>query len=327
MTPAASSPPPRRIVVLGTGGTIAGRATQSSDNIGYKAGEVGVAQLLESAGTPQGGHGEMVLEQVAQVDSKDMGFALWQQLAQRCAHWLAQADVAGVVITHGTDTVEESAFFLQTVLAPGKPVVLTCAMRPSTALVPDGPQNLVDAMAVARTPGARGVMVVCAGKIHSPHDVQKVHSYLVDPFSSEPAGLLGVVEEGAVRRFRDWPAPASEPHPQTLLERVLSTPPAAWPRVELLSSYAGANGQMVQALMAQGVRGIVVAGTGNGTVHAELHEALIQAVAAGVAVQRSTRCLFGQVLATAADTLTDSQGLSPLKARIHLMLALLTQTP
>ena len=130
----------------------------------------------------------LVAEQVAQIDSKDMGFDIWRHLALRCAHWLAQADVAGIVITHGTDTLEETAFFLQAVLAPAKPVVLTCAMRPATALAPDGPQNVLDAVAVAAAAGARGVVVVCAGTIHGAADVAKQHTYRLDAFSSGDAG-------------------------------------------------------------------------------------------------------------------------------------------
>jgi L-asparaginase len=321
---------------LGTGGTIAGRATDVGDNIGYKAGEVGVAQLLASAGVLQQGADGLVVEQVAQVDSKDMGFALWQRLAERCSHWLAQADVAAIVITHGTDTLEETAYFLQAVLSPTKPVVLTCAMRPSTALVPDGPQNLVDAMAVAGTPGAQGVMVVCAGKIHGALDVQKVHNYQVDAFSSGPAGLLGVVEEGVVRRFRAWPGTADAPqsmhpaevfggNPGGLLPQVLQTPAQAWPRVEVVLSYAGVGGALVDALAQQGVKGLVVAGTGNGTLHADLEAALLRAAGQGMRVLRSTRCVFGRVLPTASDAIVDTGGLMPLKARIALMLSLLVQ--
>src|SRR5690348_2476270 len=122
----------KRIVVLGTGGTIAGRGT---GNVAYKAGEVSVADLLAGVAVPQGV--DVQAEQVAQIDSKDMDFAVWCRLAERCAHWLAQDDVAGLVVTHGTDTMEETAFLLQSVLAPRKPVVLTGAMRPATAAAPD----------------------------------------------------------------------------------------------------------------------------------------------------------------------------------------------
>lgn len=323
-----------KVVVLGTGGTIAGRASRAGDNLGYTAGEVGVSQLLESLGGFAAGV-DLVAEQVAQVDSKDMGFALWQLLAARCEHWLAQADVAGIVITHGTDTLEETAYFLQAVLNPAKPVVLTCAMRPATALVPDGPQNLLDAVAVAATPGAQGIVVVCAGNIHSARDVQKVHSYKVDAFASGDAGLVGLVEEGRVRLSRPWPSAADFYEENKPLAQVLSAqaaiksvvfgglPTSGWPRVEIVLNYAGASGWLVDVLVAQGVQGIVVAGTGNGTLHTDLQAALLRAMAHGVRVLRSTRCVFGRVLGTAADAIPDAQGLSPVKARIALLLALL----
>jgi L-asparaginase len=291
-----------------------------------------VAQLLESLP----GGAALRAEQVAQVDSKDMGFALWQQLAQRCAHWLAQPDVQGIVITHGTDTLEETAYFLQAVLCPAKPVVLACAMRPATALVPDGPQNLQDAVAVAATPGASGVVAVCAGYIHSALDVQKVHSYKVDAFSSGDAGPVGVVEEGRVRLYRAWPVYAYTQNwplaqvesAQAAIKNIVTAglPVSDWPRVEIVLSYAGASGLLVDALVAQGVQGLVVAGTGNGTVHADVQAGLLRAVAAGVAVVRATRCVFGRVLATPADLIIDSQGLTPLKARIALTLALSAQS-
>ena len=305
----------RKIVVLGTGGTIAGRARSASDNVGYKAGEVAVGDLLQGVATPSG-H-VLHAEQVAQVDSKDMDFAVWTALAQRCAHWLAQEDVAGVVVTHGTDTMEETAFFLQCVLAPAKPVVLTGAMRPATATVPDGPQNLADAIAVAAHPGAAGVCVAFAGAVHGAHDVQKVHSYRLDAFGSGDGGPLAWVEEGQVRELRPWPlsralrTPASLPHP------------AAWPRVEIVLNHAGAGGAMVQALVRDGVTGLVAAGTGNGTLHHALEAALLQAQAEGVAVRRASRCPLGRVLVLQGQALPAAEGLSPVKARIALMLELM----
>ena len=144
-----------KLVVLGTGGTIAGQASSQFDNVGYTAAQVGVAQLM--AAVPALNHvlanHELVTEQVAQIYSKDMSWAVWQALRLRVNHYLAQHDVAGVVITHGTDTVEETAYFLHCTLAPSllqaKPVVLTCAMRPASSISPDGPQNLLDAVVVA----------------------------------------------------------------------------------------------------------------------------------------------------------------------------------
>jgi L-asparaginase len=310
----------RRVVVLGTGGTIAGRAASSGDNIGYTAGQVGVADLLGGIEAPEGV--ALEAEQVAQVDSKDMSFDIWQQLARRCAHWLAQADVAGVVITHGTDTLEETAFFLHSVLAPSKPVVLTCAMRPATALAPDGPQNVRDAISVAATEGARGVTVVCAGAIHSGIDIQKVHTYRLDAFASGDAGPVGYVEEGEVRRVREWPEGSA-----SQASKLFEATTVQWPRVEIVMSHAGASGAVIDALLQSGgadpVRGLVLAATGNGTLHHALEASALKAQDAGVAVVRATRCANGRILPKAGDQLRDAGALTPVKARIALMLELL----
>ena len=294
---------------------MAGTASSATDNVGYTAAQLGIDQLLASIPAVQGL--PLVAEQVAQIDSKDMSFDVWRQLAARCAHWQAQDDVAGVVITHGTDTVEETAYFLQAVLASAKPVVLTCAMRPATALMSDGPQNLVDALAVASAAGAQGVTVVCAGTIHGPRDVAKQHTYRLDAFSSGDAGPVGHVEEGRLRLLREWPA-ADSGAAARLRKFAAAT---RWPRVEIVMNHTGAGGALVDALVAQGVDGLVVAGTGNGTVHGDLMRALAAAVDAGVRVVRSTRCAGGQVIAHPSDRLPSST-LSPPKARIELMLSL-----
>lgn len=324
-----------KVVVLGTGGTIAGTAASRTDNIGYAAAQVGVTDLLRA--TPglsvvMAGRG-LVAEQVAQIDSKDMGFAVWQQLALRVSFHLAQADVTGVVITHGTDTLDETAYFLHAVLPAvqraSKPVVLTCAMRPASSAAPDGPQNMMDAVSVAVTPGARGVLAVCAGRIHGAVDVQKVHPYRLDAFDSGDAGVIGYVEEGAVRLVKNWPLALAN-NGDIAIEKIAFI--VQWPRVEIVMSYAGASGAIVDALIRTGpdappVRGLVVAGTGNGTVHHNLEAALLRAQAAGVKVVRATRCPSGRVLPTSGSAIADSEGLSPVKARVALMLALIAPAP
>lgn len=323
----------KKLVFLGMGGTIAGKAESASDNVGYRAAQVGVAQLLEAIPTLASALGcrELVSEQVAQVDSKDMAFTQWHALALRAIHHLAQPDVAGLVITHGTDTIEETAFFLSQVLPPAlltsKPVVLACAMRPASSLSPDGPQNVLDAVALTCTEGARGVMVVCAGTIHSARHVQKIHPYRLDAFDSGDAGPLGYVEEGVVRLAHQWPDVEVSRSPVTLESLV----DVLWPRVEIVTSYVGATGAMVKALCTapEGgeapVRGIVVAGTGNGTIHNDLVAALREAQALGIQVVRSTRCAWGFVVpgAASSDSFPHFDGLSPVKARIALMLNLL----
>lgn len=313
----------QKIVVLGTGGTIAGKSATAGDNIGYTAAQVGVEQLLEAVpGLRQAAPGTLVAEQVAQVDSKDMDGSVWEALARRCAEGLADPEVRALVITHGTDTIEETVWFLHEVLdARTKPVILTCAMRPATALTPDGPQNLLDAMAVAAAPGACGVVVVAAGEIHGARQVQKVHPYRVNAFDSGEAGPLGWVEEGAVRLAQAWPT-ASASAAAAMLPGA-GAAALAWPRVEVVFSHAGASGALVDALVRDGVQGLVVACTGNGTIHRALESALLRAQEVGVRVVRSTRCSQGRVLPKPGDQLPDSAGLSPFKARISLMLELL----
>lgn len=303
---------PRTVAVLATGGTIAGTAASATDNIGYSAAQLGVQALVDAV--PALARVPLLTEQVAQLDSKDMSFEVWSALAARVAHHLAQPDVAGVVITHGTDTLEETAYLLQRLLAPAKPVVLTAAMRPATALLSDGPQNLLDAVTLAREDGARGVMAVLAGTVHSAWDVRKVHSYRVDAFGSGEAGPVARIEEGWVRRLRGWPAG------EAIGLGVLA---GAWPWVEIVTSHAAARGELVRSMVAAGVKGLVVSGTGNGSVHHALEAALIEAQHAGVAVLRSTRCLDGPVQMKAGDVLPSAGTLTPVQARIELMLQLM----
>ena len=303
--------------MLGTGGTIAGTAASASDNVGYAAAQRSVRDLLGAL--PAGIAGEVEAEQVAQLDSKDMDHATWVRLAQRAAHHLARPEVAGLVVTHGTDTLEETAWFLHRVLASVKPTVLTAAMRPATALSPDGPQNLADALAVARWPGAAGVLALLAGRIHGAADLRKLHPYRVDAFGSTDAGPLGVVEEGRVRQFRPWPQAA-----MALGLPTGAAVTAAWPWVEIITSHAGARPDGVRALVAAGVRGLVVACTGNGSVNAALLPALAEADACGVVVWRATRCVMGNIVGDDTDDpVGPATPLSPWAARVELMLTLL----
>jgi L-asparaginase len=324
-----------KIVVLGTGGTIAGMAAHCADNVGYRAAQVEVSALLTaipSLTSVLGGY-TLVSEQVMQMDSKDLDLSHLGLLAQRVHFHLQCKEVTGVVITHGTDTIEETAYFLSQVLPPTltqhKAVVLTCAMRPASSATSDGPQNILDAVAVAALPGANGVVVVCAGVIHSARHVQKVHTYRLDAFDSGDVGPLGYVNQGEVRLVQDWPEVG-----EIALSQVLHTSKMpAFPRVEIVMNYVGAMGATVRALCAGNspedapVQGIVVAGTGNGSIHADLQAALLAAQLRGVKIVRATRCAWGEVIPATPDTdaFRHSKGLSPVKARIALILELLEQ--
>ena len=310
---------PRILVVLGTGGTIAGSAASADDNVAYRAATLPVATLVASMSVPAGVVVES--EQVAQLDSKDMDFATWRALAVRVAGHLARREVAAIIVTHGTDTLEETAYFLQRVLAPAKPVVFTAAMRPATSRLADGPQNLADAVAVATVPGGRGVVVVVAGAVHSALDVRKVHPYRLDAFASGDAGPIGRVEEGRLRSFRAFPgSEAAKP----ALDR-LPVDPSAWPWVAIVTSGAGADARSVPALVDAGCASIVVAATGNGTLHHALEASLLAARAAGIAVLRSTRCQEGRIVPGGrrhGDDLPSAGRLTPVQARIELTLRL-----
>jgi L-asparaginase len=261
------------IVILGTGGTIAGTAPRADDAVGYTAAQLGIGHLVAAVPSLQGL--DIECEQIAQLDSKDMDVATWQLLAARAAHHLGRADVQGVVVTHGTDTLEETAYFLHRVLAPHKPLVLTAAMRPATSIAADGPGNLADAVATVRDAQAGGVLVAFAGRVWGGGEVRKAHSYRIDAFHAGDAGPLAAVEEGALRWFREPPRVHGPGGAYGLAH--ITRDAAHWPRVEILMSHAGASGRLVDALRVQGVQGIVAAGTGNGTLHHELEAALLRA--------------------------------------------------
>ena len=300
----------KKIVVLATGGTIAGLASDAQQPQNYTAGKVAVEDLLHGV-QPSGF--EVLSEQVAQIDSKDMSFAVWQNLLSRVSYWLEQDDVQGVVITHGTDTLEETAYFLQAVLQPAKPVAITCAMLPANAPDSDGPGNLKDALAWAQSDTSHGVAVVCAGQVHTGNTVQKSHSQQRNPFSSTGETQQATADAHSLA--------------------VLHVPSVAqvlackqWPRVELVVNHAGADGRMVRALMAHDApHGWVVAGTGNGTLHHDLEAALLDAHKQGLQVVRASRCAQGGVQSRTADVLPHVGGLTAVQARVALLLHLVAQ--
>ena len=324
MITTSSSPSPvalPRIAVLATGGTIAGSAADASQTSGYQAGVVGVDKLL-AAVPALASVAHIEAQQVASIDSKDLEASLWTTLAARIAALAAREDIDGIVVTHGTDTLEETAYALHLTVKTPKPVVMTAAMRPSSALSADGPLNLLGAVTVAASHSARGqgVLVAFNNRIHSARDVVKTSTYAVDAFQSPELGALGWVQDGRVEFART----VTRAH-------TTGTPfvaGAAWPVVEIVTSYASASRTAVDALVAAGVHGIVVAGTGNGSIHASVQAALADARAHGIAVVRASRVGSGHVMRNGAapdDALgfVSAGSLNPYKARVLLMLALL----
>lgn len=316
----------RKVVILGTGGTIAGTGSDPARSWHYVAAQRDVGELL--AAVPELAAEALEWMQVAQIDSKDMRWAVWRALAAALDQALARTDVAGVVVTHGTDTLEETAWLLQALHDGCKPVVLTAAMRPATAPDADGPANLRDAVRVARAAaedGLGGVVAVLGGRVWPGAAVRKVHTLAVDAFNGgEVAPLADLRENGMPCGAEGWSRPWPPCDGMGWGRMSVAEPP----RVEVVTSHADADGWVVDALCAHGtprspLRGLIVAGTGHGTVHEALEAALRRAEAQGVAVWRSTRVAKGGVMAREGDRWPACGPLTPAQARAALVLALL----
>ena len=276
-----------RVVILTTGGTIAGQANARSE-IGYTSAQVDGSQLI--LGVPGiDTLAQISSERIASIGSQDMTDAIWLTLAARISTLFANNEADGVVVTHGTDTVEETAFFLDLVLAPGKPVVLVGAMRPSTAIGADGPANLYDAVKVAASPSAhdRGVLVVMYGTIHAARDAQKIHTTALEAIRSPNFGPVGYVNAASVR-FSTLAPPS-----RSKLYSPGSTPPL--PRVDIIYAHAQMDGAMIDDAVKRGARGLVLAGAGEGNCSQPAAEALQRAVARGIVVVRASRTGAGFV--------------------------------
>ncbi len=312
----------KSVVILGTGGTIAGTGQDPDRSWQYRAAQLSVSQLVTAVPELRGAPLEAV--QVAQVDSKDMSWSVWQALGQSLQAQLARDDVAGVVITHGTDTLEETAYLLHRLVDGRKPVVLTAAMRPATAQDADGPDNLRDAVRVAQE-AARlnlgGVVAVLHGRIWAGAQVRKAHSCALDAFDAGGQPPLGLVDEAGRWHEAITPWPVSGKAGWQPLS-------AAPPRVEIIHNHADADGWMVQAALAYArqhgpLKGLVLAGTGHGTLHQGLEAALTQAAAQGVTIWRSSRVARGGVSRREGDVFAACGELTPAQARVALMLYLL----
>jgi L-asparaginase len=319
--PAADLP---KVVVLATGGTIAGAAA-SDVQAGYTSGQVGVEQLL--AAVPQAKKlAQLKGEQVANIGSQDMNDEVWLKLARRINELAAQSDVDGVVITHGTDTIEETGYFLNLVVKSKKPVVLTAAMRPSTALSADGPLNFFNAVAVAANKDAagRGVLVVVNDWIHGASSLTKASTTAVQTFLSPLRGLIGTVAYGECEFYRG-PVGRNTLDSEFSLEGV-----SALPRVDIVMAHANMDGAMINAAVAAGAKGIVIAGVGNGNMTKTGLDALAAQAKKGIVCVRSSRVVTGRVgrkVEVDDDLLglVASDDLNPQKSRVLLRLALLKQ--
>jgi L-asparaginase len=310
------------IVILATGGTIAG-AGASSTGSAYTSGQVKIEAMIDAVPNIRT-LANLKGEQTANVGSQDMNVEVWLTLAKRINELLATPDVDGIVITHGTDTQEETAYFLNLVVKSDKPVVLTGSMRPSTALSADGPLNMYNAVAVAANPKAKGygVMVVMNDEIHAAHDVRKMISTPVQTFQSPQEGMIGTVIFGDVLFFHK-PSGLHTVNSEFSVDGVKELP-----RVDIVYVCAGVSPDLIDLMVKAGAKGIVIAGVGDGNMNAGTLEAAKRATAKGIPVVRATRVPIGAVLINGEVVDKDygtvsSDELNPQKARVLLMLALL----
>lgn len=304
------------VYVIACGGTIAGKAASAEDLTGYQAGCAGIDEVLTSVPSLSQ-YAHVQGEQFCSIDSSDMTEALWLALSRRVQKLADRDDIDGIVITHGTDTMEETAYFLYLTVQTEKPVVLTGAMRPATALSADGPLNLLEAVQTAadRSAGACGVLLVMNGTICSARFAGKTDTTHVDAFSQYRLGYMGIVQQG---RPIFYQVPLRSPEGQRLsCHHVQKLPPVA-----IVYCYTGMDPAEI-AEIGQRVRGIVVAGLGHGRMPAPVWEALQPFMKDGGLVVRSSRAMGGTVTAVPDyDGTIWAGNLTPQKAKILLQLAL-----
>jgi L-asparaginase len=320
--PAAAKKP--NIVILATGGTIAGAAATGTQS-GYTSGAVTIDSMLaavpgiDKLATIKG-------EQVANVGSQDMSFEVLLKVAKRINELGLKADVDGIVVTHGTDTMEESAYFLNLTVKTSKPVVMVGSMRPSTAVSADGPLNLYNAVAVAADPNAkgRGVLVVMNDQIHAAHSLTKTSTTALETFQSPLRGVVGITSYGK----NDYYSSPTWKH-TTQSEFDISNV-TKLPRVDVIFMSVDMTPDLINASANGGAKGIVLAGVGNGNLNKVSVDAAAAAVKKGIVVVRASRVptgLVGRNVELDDDKLgfIASDELNPQKARILLTLALLKQ--
>jgi L-asparaginase len=312
------------VVVLSTGGTIA--STQNEAAGGFTSSLAGEQLVAAVPGLDQ--IARIEVQDVVNVGSTNMTPALWLEVSRRANAALLRPEVAGVLVTHGTDTMEETAYFLDLTVTSPKPVIMVGAMRAASEWDADGPRNLLNAARVAVSPEARGKgsFVVLNGEIHAAREVTKTHSLAVETFGTPEFGALGIVDADGVRFYR---APLRR-------QTIEMGPDVALPTVDIIPNYAGSDGRLIRGLLKEGpVHGLVIDAAGSGNIAGRLFEAVVEAREAGIAVVITSRTHSGRVLPLYAGggggtTLHEmgcvfADNLSAQKARV-LLIAALTRT-
>lgn len=314
------------VVILATGGTIAGEAKSELATTGYKAGSLGVDVLINAV-PDLVNIANISGEQIANIDSSNMTDEIWLKLANRINTLLKDSKVDGIVITHGTDTMEETAYFLNLVVKSNKPVVLVGAMRPATAISADGPKNLYNAVALASSKEAKdkGVMIAMNDKVYSAREVTKTHTLNVETFKAPNSGEIAYIVDGKVF----FNSNSIKPHTKKSPFDVKGL--KALPKVDIVYTYSNDGSKVaVEAFVNSGSKGIVVAGSGAGSIHENQKNYLIELLKdKQIIVAKSSRVGSGLVPLSAEEVeqgFVSANNLNPQKARVLLMLALTKTT-
>lgn len=314
LLPVAAQAGKPQVTILATGGTIAGSSASKTDTTGYKAGSVGIATLI--AAVPEIAQvAEVKGEQISNTISGDVNDQVLLTLSKRVNQLLNQQGQQGVVITHGTDTLEETAFFLDLTVSSKQPVVMVGSMRPATAISADGPMNLLEAVTLATAKQAenRGTLVVLNDRIGSAFYTSKTNSTTLDTFKATEPGYLGLFVSGQPKFYYT----AAQPIDKTFFDVSKLT---SLPKVEILYSYQAQDTAMLDAALNNGAKGIIIAGNGNGNVSSTMEAAIGKLHKQGIPVVMSTRTGTGYV--STKSFAVGSGFLNPQKSRVLLQLAL-----
>ncbi len=314
----------KNIVILATGGTIAGVADKSTQTVGYKASALAVDTIIKSVPELRSIKDLKITgEQVLQITSQNFNAELWLKLAKRVNQLIKSRGVDGIIITHGTDTIEETAYFLSLVIKTDKPIVIVGAMRPTTSISADGAMNLYNAALVANADSSKGkgVLVVFNDTIISAREVTKSNNFKVEAFTATGGGVLGYIHSGDIF-YVSSPVGLYGKNSEFNIENINKLPV-----VDIFYGYPGANYKYINLAVELKIDGIVYAGTGNGSMNDEVEKAARSAQKAGVVILRASRVMKGRVarngeVADDEANFIVAKDLSPQKARILLMLGL-----
>lgn len=305
-----------RIHILATGGTIAGTAQNETEMGKYTPGNLSIDSLIQSV--PElNQYANVTGEQICNLPSDEITPEIWLTLAKRVNELLLSADIDGVVITHGTDTLEDTAYFLNLVVKSDKPVVITGAMRPATAISADGPLNLLQAVILAGDPGAigKGVLILLNGEINGARDSTKTNTETVETFKSPDFGLIGYMDNNVPKMYRE----SLKSHTNDTEFNISAI--SRLPRVDILLLYPGVDRTALDAYVSHKSEGIVIASMGNGGYPEQIRDALLDTLKNDIPVVVSSRTGTG-ISTPDDDMLISADTLSPQKARILLMVGL-----